>query len=166
MIFLDYDLIDPEFKNDLIRSDKSVFLVAQYLRLNGHSVTLPPIKIRPDTSTISEYGDGGDLMVESNIIEVKQRPDLHFNSLSEFPYNTIIVDVKHHYDRMVNPPKYYIICNSGLNGAIVVSNKTRNKWITSTRWDRKRNRNRTFYLIEKKYCNFWNFNEKPKFIFN
>jgi len=157
------DSIDPNFTQDLLESDKSVWVVAQNLRLNGYTVTLPPISIRPNTTLIQQYADSGDLLVGTDIIEIKQRPDLDFNSTEEFPYSDIIVDVKHHYDSLKTPPKYYLICNSSLKGAIVVSNKTRNFWTESTRWDRKRGRKRTFYLVSLKLCHYWKFGETPKF---
>ena len=157
MVTNNFDIIDPDFVKDLLKSDLATFLVAQKLRLKGHTVTLPPIKIRPDTSQIREYADSGDLLVGDKIVEVKQRPDLEFNSLEEFPYSTLIVDVKHHYDNLTTKPSHYIICNSGLNGAIIVPVKdTFNSWTTSTRWDRKRGRERTFYLVEKKKCKWMN----------
>ena len=119
------DSIDPNFTKDLLDSDKSVWVIAKNLRLNGYTVTLPTISIRPNTTLIKEYADSGDLLVGTDIIEIKQRPDLDFNSTEDFPYSDIIVDVKHHYDSLKTPPKYYLICNSSLKGAIVVSNKTR-----------------------------------------
>ncbi len=162
---MDLNTIDPDFIKDLLNSDRATWIVAQNLRLNGYTISLPPINIRPNTTLIKQYGDSGDLLVGSNVIEVKQRPDIDFNNLQEFPYKTIIIDVKHHYDNLKTPPLYYVICNSNLTGAIIVSNKTRNKWTESTRWDNKRKRSRTFYLVELDYCNYWDFNEKPKFYF-
>jgi hypothetical protein len=160
-----FDTIDPSFKKDLLDSDYSTWIVARNLRLNGYTVILPPIGIRPDTSVIREYGDSGDLVVNGNVIEVKHRPDLKFGGLEEFPYGSVIVDVKHHFDSLEVKPKYYVICNSTLSGAIIVSGKTFGKWTTSTRWDSKRGRMRTFYLVDTRYCNFWDFGERPRFGF-
>ena len=167
MLFIinNFDTIDPNFKKDLLDSDYSTWIVARNLRLNGYSVTLPPIGIRPDTTAIREYADNGDLIVNGSIIEVKHRPDLKFGGLDEFPYSTLIVDVKHHFDSLEVKPKYYVICNSTLSGAIIVSGKTFEKWTTSTRWDNKRGRTRTFYLVDTRLCNFWNFGERPRFGF-
>ena len=162
---MDFNKIDPTFLADLKKSDEVVYLIARNLRLNGFSVTLPPINIRPDTSQMAAYQDEGDLLVSNSIIEVKQRPDLCFTSLSEFPYDTIIVDVVHHWESMSRKPSYYVICNSDLSGAIIVNGKTKDKWTVSTRWDGKRNRERTFYLIDIGMCKYWDFREVPKFRF-
>jgi hypothetical protein len=163
LIINDFNTIDPNFIQDLLNSDLSTWIVARNLRLNGYSVTLPPIRIRPDTTEIREYADTGDLIVNGSIIEVKHRPDLAFNGLSEFPYGSVIIDVKHHFNSLEVKPKYYVICNSTLSGAIIVSNKTFGKWETSTRWDNKRKRMRTFYLVSRELCNFWKFGEKTRF---
>jgi hypothetical protein len=162
-IINNFDTIDPNFKKDLLDSDYSTWIVARNLRLNGYTVTLPPIGIRPDTGRIKEFGDSGDLVINGNIIEVKQRPDLKFDKLSEFPYSTLIVDVKHHFDSLEVKPRYYVICNSTLSGAIIVSGKTSGKWTTSTRWDNKRGRMRTFYLVSRELCHFWDFGDRPRF---
>jgi len=161
----DFNTIDHNFIQDLMNSDLSTWIVARNLRLNGYSVTLPPIRIRPDTTEIREYGDTGDLMVNGNIIEVKHRPDLAFGCLEDFPYGSVIIDVAHHYDGMEIKPKYYVICNSILSGAIIVSGKTKERWTTSTRWDNKRKRMRTFYLVGTEMCNFWKFGDRPRFEF-
>lgn len=167
MLFIinNFDTIDPNFIKDLLASDLSTWIVARNLRLSGYTVTLPPIGIRPDTGRIREYADSGDLVVNGNVIEVKHRPDLQFGGLKEFPYNSVIVDVAHHYDGLVVKPRYYVICNSTLSGAIIVSGKTFGKWTESTRWDNKRKRMRTFYLVDTRLCNFWDFGERPRFGF-
>jgi hypothetical protein len=159
----DFNTIDPNFIQDLMNSDLSTWIVARNLRLNGYSVTLPPIRIRPNTTEIREYADNGDLVVNGCVIEVKHRPDLVFNGLSEFPYGSVIIDVKHHFDSLEVKPKYYVICNSTLSGAIIVSLRTCEKWTTSTRWDNKRKRMRTFYLVATEKCHFWKFGDRPRF---
>jgi hypothetical protein len=162
---MDLDKIDPNFVKDLLASDLAVWVVARNLRLSGYTISLPAIKIRPDVSQIQEFGDSGDLIIGSNIIEVKQRPDLDFNSLKEFPYDSCIVDVVHHFDGLSVPPTYYVICNKSLSGAIVVASRTKDRWTISTRWDNKRKRERTFYLAKISDCHFWDFREAPRFKF-
>jgi hypothetical protein len=165
VIPLDYDKIDPHFLEDLRKSDEVTCLIARNLRLNGFSVTLPPINVRGHYSQMKDYTDDGDLRIANSIVEVKQRPDLHFSGIQDFPYSDIIVDVTHHYDSMSQKPAYYVICNADLTGAIVVSGKTFGSWTISRRWDNKRGRERTFYLVPTRLCNYWDFREKPKFRF-
>ena len=162
---MDFDKIDPSFLLDLQKSDEVTWIIARNLRLNGFEVTLPPIKIRPDSGQIKGYGDDGDLRVSNSVVEVKQRPDLSFERLEDFPYSSIIVDVVHHWEEMKVKPSYYVIVNAGMTGAIIVNGNTRDKWTVSRRWDNKRKRERTFFLVGVEYCNYWNFRERPKFRF-
>jgi hypothetical protein len=159
------DKIDPNFVKDLLASDLAVWVVARKLRLSGFDIFLPAIKIRPDVSQIQEFGDSGDLIIGSSIIEVKQRPDLDFNSLKEFPYESIIVDTTGHYDALKIPPAYYIICNRSLDGGAIINTQTKPQWQVSRRWDNKRKRERTFYICPKELCNYWDFREVPRFKF-
>lgn len=160
------DKTDPTFVQDLLTSDYSVFVIAQKLRLSGFSVFLPAIKIRPDVSQIQEFGDSGDLMIGSSVIEVKHRPDINFNSLEEFPYSSIIVDTTGHLDSLKKIPAYYIICNRSIDGGAIINTQTKPKWQVSRRWDNKRKRERSFYICPKELCNYWDFKDEPKFKFD
>lgn len=162
---MDLDRVDPDFIKDLQKSDEVAWIIARNLRLNGFSVTLPPINVRPTVGQIKDYGDDGDLLIANSVVEVKQRPDLHFSGLRDFPYRDIIVDVVHHWESMKAKPSYYVIVNADLTGAIVVNGNTRDKWMVSRKWDGKRNRERTFFLVGVEHCNYWDFRERPKFRF-
>jgi hypothetical protein len=153
------DKIDPTFVSDLMNSDIVTWIVARALRRNGYSIRLPPIGVRPDPTQLSEFGDDGDLYVDSYLapIEVKQRPDMSFQSIDTFEYKDIIVDVAHHWKDMTQKPLSYIITNRDVTGGIIVPSSSSSDWKTDNRWDSKRKRRRTFLLCDTNRCGYWDF---------
>jgi hypothetical protein len=149
------DEIDPTFVQDLAASEKSVWLVARWMRSEyGLAVTVRPTFVRGDPSVASDYSDSGDLEI-SQRVEVKHRPGLQFCSLDEFPYSTVIVDVAHAWDNARPKPIAYVICNADITGAIIVDAKrTSSQWIRVTKPDTKRGRERTFYECPKLLCSY------------
>ena len=76
---------------------------------------------------------------------------INFTSKSDFPYNTIIVDVTHTWDDAGKKPDGYILTNKKVNAAILVDGNTRDKWIQTNRWDNKKKRKRNFYECPIEY---------------
>lgn len=145
------DKTDPNFKQDLLDSQESVELIAAWLENRGYTVTVPEIRIRPNDNRIQEYSDDGDLFVSGNKfscqqrVEVKQRPDINFSSLANFPYRTIIVDTCHAWDEAERKPYAYFILNSTMTRAIIVEGDSSKYWKRVDKYDNKRKRKRSFY---------------------
>lgn len=154
-----YEIDDPNFENDLLKSDLHVSKVAIWLRSRGAKVIQAKLKIRPKIELMSEYSDSGsDLIVEFNGIiggiGVKQR-HLKFTSKSDFPYNTVIVDVEHVWRKADPKPLGYVLTNEDVTAGIFVDAKTENKWRKVDKWDRFKKRDRTFLECPIIYVTFF-----------
>ena len=150
-----YEIDDPTFVDDLKASDKHVDRVILWLKEKGNKVRKKKLQIRPDVEQMSEYADDGDIEIiypngRIGRLEIKQRM-LNFTSKSDFPYNTIIVDVTHTWDNAEIKPDGYILTNKECTSAILVDSSTRDKWISSRRWDAKKGRYRNFYECPIEY---------------
>lgn len=144
------DDVDPNFRRDLERSERAVYVVASYFRRRGWTVTLPPIKVRPPGAEVAPYSDDFDLVAEKGArrldIEVKQRPSLRFRTKTEFPYSTLITDAAAHYDRLEKKPDFYFILNADLSTGFVFSGEA-DRWTRRRRHSEKRGRERDYYEI-------------------
>lgn len=138
------DRTDPTFVQDLMDSQAAVDVVATYLRGRGYDVNVPELVVRPDASQRAQYSDGGDIQITQRV-EVKHRKMLDFTSAASFPYPTIIVDVKHSYDRAAPKPYAYLILNRSMTTAFKVYGRTRPQWIVTRKLDRHAGREREFY---------------------
>jgi len=94
---------------------------------------------------MSEFSDDGDLEILQRI-EVKRRMSLTFSSAKDFPYPTLIVDACHCFDKARPKPYAYVILNREMNAAFIVDVKaTRPHWVKTTKQDRFKGRERSFY---------------------
>lgn len=136
------DEIDQSFVDDLVKSREAVERAAKWLSELGYPVVIRPTFIRPDPTSRFDYSDAGDLEIIQRI-EVKRREGLTFSSRGDFPFNSIIVDTCHAYDKAKLKPYAYIIFNREMSACFVVNKKTRAKWFKTTK--RSRGRDRDFY---------------------
>ena len=136
---MNLDKIDPSFVNDLENSKEAVDKVARLLCNRGYSVITHATFVRPDSESREEYSDGGDLGLVQRV-EVKRRPKIPFTGKHDFPYKTLIVDVKHSWDNARPKPYMYIICNADLTHCLIVEGATRKHWKIVTRKSRGRDR--------------------------
>lgn len=142
---MNYDEDDPTFVDDLRRSQDSVDVAAKWLRSQGYPLVVRPTFVRPTSDQMAEFSDSGDLEIMQRV-EVKQRVDIDFTSADDFPYQTVIVDACHCYDKARPKPYAYIIFNSQLTHAMVVNvRETIGAWSRTVKLDRKKNRRRKFY---------------------
>lgn len=140
-----HDVQDPTFIADLRKSKASVDVVSRWLASKGFPVIVRPTFERPDPSKMGEFSDDGDLEIIQRI-EVKQRPNLDFDSIESFPYPTLIVDACHCYDNAKQKPYAYFILNRTMSTAFVVYvRETKAQWIRTTKHDAKKQRDRDFY---------------------
>ena len=136
---------DPNFVNDLIESRKAVDIAAKWLSSKGYPVIIRPTYIRPVISDAAEYSDDGDLEIIQRV-EVKRRININFKSKKDFPYQSVIVDACHCYDNAKQKPHAYIILNNDMDAALIVHvQSTINNWSKVSKFDRHKNRERSFY---------------------
>lgn len=141
------DVLDPSFKHDLMESVSHVNKIASMLRERGYTVEVPETKCRPTSAEWRQFSDDGDMVVNGERVEVKERR-FTFKELADFPYPTCIVDTKHAVDKMLEdnkPPLCHVITNKGATCCFVVPFSTKNTWKVQHKYDRYRNRQRTLY---------------------
>jgi len=148
----DYEKNDSSFVEDLQNSQQYVWQAAKWLSDSGYNVTIRPVEIRPDVSQMREYSDCGDLEIIQRI-EVKHRT-LDFTCKDDYPFDTVIVDVAHTYDKARPKPFAYIIFNKQATHCLIVENKSRKQWIKRTTLDKVKKRERTFYECPIELCSF------------
>jgi len=93
---------------------------------------------------MNEYSDDGDLGLVQRV-EVKRRQTLTFTSKEDFPFDTLIVDACHCYDKARPKPVFYIIFNYEMTAAFIVEGDTYPYWKKVERFDTQKNRKRLFY---------------------
>jgi hypothetical protein len=148
---------DPTFVADLMESQESVQLVADWLRGSGYRVWMPELRIRPDAAVRSAYSDHGDLLIAERV-EVKRRPDLSFTCAADYPYRGgIIVDVCHSWDKASPRPLAYVILDNDASHAAIVPRHTASQWQRVRRFDRERGREREFYICPLVHVSFIRF---------
>lgn len=148
-----YEIDDPNFVNDLKESCRHVAKVAEWLRSTGKTVKVNPIHIRDNVRNMSQFADGGDIEVDGKRVEVKQRR-VRFFSKESFPYETIIVDAAHIWDRANPKPVAYILTNLEVTACLIVKSSTFEFWTRSKKWDRFKNRDRFFYECPIEHTSF------------
>lgn len=132
---------DELFGKELAIGRKWEGVVADRLNSLGFSVVVPECNLNSiecKTERRAAAVDAVDLYVNGLIIEVKSRA-YKFTCADDFPYDTIAIDTKSGFDAKTDKPAVYI-CISQITGdwtALDVE-KTREHWVVSKRFDRKR----------------------------
>ena len=145
MSLSDYDKNDPSFIDDLRKSKDAVAIAARWLSASGYPVIIRPTFERPSAEQMSEYSDDGDIEIMQRV-EVKRRQGLTFTSKKDFPYETLIVDACHCYDKAHPKPYAYIILNREMTKAFIVNvRETHSLWKRVEKNDRFKGRMREFY---------------------
>lgn len=139
-----YEVDDASFVDDLLNSQSHVFKVGHWLMKCGYEPEIAEVHVRDCVENMNDYSDDGDLFIEGNRLEAKQRM-LNFDSQESFPYPTIIVDVAHTWDRAEQKPLAYILTNKSVTCCLVVLGSTFESWKKINKWDRFKKRYRTFY---------------------
>jgi hypothetical protein len=148
-----YDKKDPNFINDLRESRTAVSIAAEWLNRKGYPVVIKPTFERPKSSDMAEFADDGDLEIMQRI-EVKRRKSLTFSSKEDFPYDSLIVDVCHSYDKAKIKPYAYIILNEKMDCAFIAYSKHQKHWKKTVKADRFKGRDREFYECPMEYIKF------------
>lgn len=148
-----YDQKDPNFIDDLRESKEAVNVAAEWLSSHGYPVIVKPIFERPKSSDMAEFSDDGDLEIIQRI-EVKRRKSLTFSSKEDFPYNSLIVDVCHTYDKAKVKPYFYLILNKNMDCAFICYSKHQKHWKKISKFDRFKGRDREFYECPMEYVKF------------
>jgi len=87
-------------------------------------------------------------------IEVKRRKSLTFSSKEDFPYDSLIVDVCHSYDKAKIKPYAYIILNEKMDCAFIAYSKHQKHWKKTVKADRFKGRDREFYECPMEHIKF------------
>jgi len=114
---------DPDFVEDLKKSETPVLFAAQLLRHKGVEVSLSPFEVRPDVSERYEYQDEADLFARRPI-EVKKR-DLDFSCEDDYPYPSIYIDEKY---KLNEEAWFYMILNESLTHFILAETRLSKRW--------------------------------------
>jgi hypothetical protein len=134
----DYDELDPTFKQDLMASDRAVWIVARFLRYRGYSIILPPIRVRPTLEQINAYTDDSDIQAEKNGVgrfyDVKHRPKLRFTSTKDYPFDDVMLDTVRSWTHKKPKPIAYFIVNADCTGALVFATEDSDKWDTREKY--------------------------------
>lgn len=137
------DKTDPTFVDDLRRSQRWPVVIAHWFQKRGFDVIIRGQRIRPSADERFAFADGGDLHVLQRI-EVKHRPDIDFDSVESFPYDEIIVDVAHSWDKARPKPFAYFIVNASGTGAFIVYGRFEREWRRGRCFDNHAGREREF----------------------
>jgi hypothetical protein len=144
---------DPSFPSDLEESQIAVWRVARWLVERGNNVTVRATHVRDTLENMADFSDEGDIEIVQRV-EVKRRPDIEFRSRETFPYDSIIVDVAHAWDRARPKPFTYIILNASRTYAAIVRGETFKWWTKTKKRDRFKKRDRTFYECPIEHVTF------------
>jgi hypothetical protein len=152
-----YERDDPNFIDDLLASQKAVWIAAQLLVDCGETIMMRPLSIRPDIKDMSKYADQGDIFILREggwrAVEVKHRT-LEFTGKDDYPFPTVIVNNRHIWDRADPKPFAHIIFNKDLSVLCLVMSETSDQWKLVEKMDYAKNRMRTFYVCPKELCGF------------
>jgi len=149
-----YDLErdDPTFVDDLHKSHPAVVRVGEWLSAKGYIVQVPTPEARDKIEDRHNFSDGGDIFIDVanfvRIIEVKQRRNIDFTGLADYPYPTIFIDSVSKYDRKNPKPWLYFIVNRGLTTALVIKGTTPNRWGKTKKYDKQKSRSEAFYVAD------------------
>jgi hypothetical protein len=138
------DVAHPHFVEYLERSDEHVHKVADWLRSLGRVVEVKPLRVRPTAYERVEYFDEGDLLVNGNTVEVKQR-DLDFERPEDWPWPTLIIDSAAKFDRKQPPPVAYLVTNRTITCCFIVDTRRRSEWVRRRRIDGRTGLPEDFY---------------------
>ena len=143
-----YEIDDPSFVNDLKKSDNHVDKVVDWLQKQGVQAKKKTIRIRGQVKEMSKFSDDGDIEIiwknKKEIVEVKQRR-LNFTSAKDFPYQSIIVDAAHIWEKANPKPITHILTNEKITHCVIVWRKTSSQWKHVEKWDRFKKRKRRFF---------------------
>jgi hypothetical protein len=146
-----------DFVRNLEISQEAVELVVDWLAGYGYDVTLLPHTVAPTKEERFQHMDQGDIMIRQRV-EIKHRVDIDFQSVKDFPFDTIIVDEKYKIDkRSINTLHAYVIVNKSKTGCLVIPKNTYPNWIVEERFDSKEGAPRVFYLCPKSFAIFKRF---------
>jgi hypothetical protein len=175
----DLDELDPTFTDDLYISRIAVYTAVHWLNNRQHTVVCPPNKERPEAKDRAGFTDFGDLQVALGrdglrhladfnaleTVEVKQRftsekyPDksMDFHSVEEFPWPTVLVGIKKHYDKLDPEPIFTICFNETLTGCLIIKKDTRLSapWTVWKGHVKKNGRIQTCYEVPKHLTTYY-----------
>ena len=126
------------FTKELAIGRKWQEYVADKLRELGYVAEVPEAVPYEGQEKAGNFIDEEDILVNGLVIEVKSRA-YKFTCAADFPFETIAVDTKKSFDGKTRKPVLYV-CVCQETGAICALDvaKTRDSWVITRRFDRKR----------------------------
>jgi len=125
----------PEHQQFLERLDRSrpaVLAVADWLRWNGRTVTVPEVRFAPSADMHEEYADNGDMFLpDGQIVEVKHITRC-FTSAADWPFREFFIDTEARVARLGNNVAAYIVLSADYAAmGMVIPKNSREHWYVS-----------------------------------
>lgn len=138
---------DEDFKADIAEGLRWQHEVAYRLIRDGFAVQVP-------VQNFDDRSDWAakeiDIVVGSEVIEVKSRRNMKFTSHKDWDYPTAIVDTVKKFTAKKQKPRWYVFVNQS-NGAIAcLPVSTKPQWKEKKRRDRSAGFTETFYEVPRK----------------
>lgn len=146
-----------QFVSALETSRDAVWFVAESLHAQGWNVRILPATVAKKGESRAKHMDQGDLEIIKRL-EVKHRPDMDFNSLEEFKFDSVIVDEPYKIEKYAEGTLFgYIVLNKNKTGGMFIHPNTRKHWVIEPRFDSKEGKDKDFMLCPKKFAKFITF---------
>jgi hypothetical protein len=136
--------------------------VAEFLHSHGFSgVRLLPATTTPNDVDRFDHADSGDIEITKRI-EVKQWPNLDFQSLDDVPYRDVIIDEAYKARRIPRRQLYgYFIVNASRTACLFFGSRTMDHWFDRATEDGIEKEQRTFTWCPKEFAMFFRLREAP-----
>ena len=122
---------------------------ALFFKLHGLKVEMPKLTIRENISEADKWKDSFDFIIEDLPFEHKSR-NIEFTCPQDYPYDTVFIDTVKGWDQKAIKPSY--IFTSKTTGCMLwLPAMYSEKFTKVTKFDRVRNINEEFYVIDPKY---------------
>lgn len=121
---------------------------ALFLTLHGFKVEMPNLSIRENINEADKYKNSADIIINGKILECKSRNE-SFTSISDFPYETIIVDTVSGYDAKNPKPLAYIMISKITGSMLCLPSLMSSKWVKKSIKDQTRRILDEFYMANK-----------------
>lgn len=141
---------DDQYKKAFAEGHERNKYVAGLVSGAGLWVDCPPLRFADTKYEVSEFTKTEkDVRTRAGVLEVKGQGRLFTADVSEFPYETQIVDTVESWEGKTEKPiAYVMVCMKNME-CIVVPSSTRPKWRTKRFRDHKKGEDFDFFLADK-----------------
>ena len=143
-----------DFVNQLKKGYDYQLKVKEILEQNGLKVFIDDLKIRPIGADRIDYTDKGDLFTykgkDKISLEVKSS-SRHYTSMSDYPYNDVIVDMVENWDNKKHKSSAIINISQKTLSTFVIPVTSKKYWFKKTIKDNVKGYVKDFYFVNKKH---------------